>query len=118
MPLSVMVAVVSMFPTVVVISSSTLLFLVTWNVLAVVPIVIHKIYAFVAGIVFAAVITPRPGVARRYAHIDRWSIPRSPFHSHRLTIKYAWLRIVVHVESAIESWLANIQWNPNVGSKY
>ena len=49
------------FPTIAV------MFLVTRDVLAVVPVVLHKEDPFAAGVVFAAVIAPMFGVARRYA---------------------------------------------------
>ena len=51
-----------------------MLFLVARHVLAVVPVVLHKIDTLAAGIVLMTVPAPVFGVAGRYAQIDRWAI--------------------------------------------
>ena len=51
----------------VVIVMFTMLFPITWNVFAVVPVVLDKIDPLAAGVIFAAMFVPMLGVARRYA---------------------------------------------------
>src|ERR1017187_10078924 len=99
------------------VSAVTMLFLVTRNILMVVPVVLHKIDPLAAGVVFAAVLVPMFGVARRYAQIDRRTIHRTPLDYFRLTIEHLWLMIAADIESAIETWLADAERNSNVGSE-
>ena len=101
----------------VVIPSVTMLFLITWNVLAVVPVVPDKQDSLAAGVVFAAVLAPMLGVARRYAHIDWRAIHRYAPDCYRLTIKHSRLRIAADIKLAIEAGLPNAERDANVGSK-
>src|SRR5574340_568160 len=113
-------AVVLLLPTLIIpalITSDTMLFLVTRNVLAAVRIVFHKVDPLAAGVVFVAVLAPMFGVARRYAQIDRWAVRRYPLDYYRLTIDHLWLRKVADVEPAIEAGLADADRDPNVGSE-
>ena len=64
----------------VVISVTTMFFLVTRDVLVVVPIVPDKEDSLAAGMVFVAVLVPMFGVTRRYAQIDRRAIHRYSFN--------------------------------------
>lgn len=75
----------------------TLKFLVTRNVLAVIPVVLHKQDPLAASVVFAAVPAPMSSVPRRYAQIDRRAVQRYPLDCYRLTIDYLWRRIVADV---------------------
>src|SRR5450759_1483844 len=95
----------------------TMLFLITRSILAVVPVVLHKEDPLAAGVVFAAVLAPMFGVARRYAQIDRRAIHRHPLDCHRLTIDHLWLRIVANIEPAIEAGLADADRDSNVGGE-
>src|ERR1019366_849909 len=95
----------------------TMLFLVTRSILAVVPVVLHEEDPLAAGVVFAAVLAPMFGVARRYAQIDRRAVHRHPLDCHRLTIDHLWLRIVADIESAIEAGLADADRDSNIGSE-
>ena len=74
MAVTIAVAVVPMVATMIivplvttVIPVFTMLFPITWNVFAVVPVVLDKIDPLAAGVVFAAMLVPMLGVARRYA---------------------------------------------------
>lgn len=98
-----------------VILAITMLFLVTRNILVVVPVVLHKVDPLAAGIVFAAVLAPMFGVARRYAQIDRRAAHRYPLDDYRLTINHLWRRIVADVEPSIEAGLADADRDSNVG---
>jgi hypothetical protein len=69
--------VVSTLP-MVVIASVIMMFLITLGIFAVVPIVLHKIHSFAAGVVVAAVFIPVAVVIRWNPHINRWSDYRSP----------------------------------------
>lgn len=94
----------------------TMLFLITRNVLAVVPAVLHKVDPLAAGVVFVAVLAPISGMARRYAQIDRRTILCYPLDYSRLAIDHLRLRVVADVEPAIKSGLADADRDANVGS--
>ncbi|BCB26755.1 hypothetical protein SKTS_16410 [Sulfurimicrobium lacus] len=61
-------------------------FLVTRDILAVIPSVLHEVDALAAGIVFVAVLAPVFGVTWGYAQIDRRTVRRNPSDYHRLRI--------------------------------
>lgn len=86
----------------------TILFVVTWDILVVVPFVLNKEDPLATGVVFVAVLAPMFGVARRYAQIDRRTIRRySTLDYSRLTIDHLWMRKVADVQLAIEARLAD-----------
>ena len=90
-----------------VILAVTMNFLVTRNVIAVVPVVLHKEDSLAAGVVLAAVLAPVFGLTRRYMQINRRSIRRYLLDCYRLTINDLRLRIVTEVEATIVVGLAN-----------
>jgi hypothetical protein len=97
----------------------TMSFLITRNIFAVVPVVLHKENTLAAGVVFTAVLTPIFGVTRRYAKIDRLAVhPPSPLNDYRPTVDHLWLRVVADINLAIEAWLAYAKRNANVGGEY
>jgi hypothetical protein len=93
-----------------------MLFLVTRHILAVVPVVLHKVDSLATGVVFVTVLAPMFGVARRHAQIDRRTVHRYPLNDYRLAINDLWLRVAANVDSAIEAGLANTHRDGNVGS--
>ena len=96
---------------------SVMLFLVTGHIVAFIPVVLHEIDPFAAGVVFVAVLAPMFGMMPRYAQIDGRAISGSPLDHYRLTIDYAWCRIVTYVEPAIEARLADRDRDADVGSQ-
>jgi hypothetical protein len=91
------VVVVPMVPTIII----PMLFLVTRNVLAVVPVVLHEEDPLAAGVVFAAVLAPMFGLTRRDAQIDRRAFHRYPFDHNGLTVDY--LNVQLHISSITHS---------------
>jgi len=108
---------VFLVPPMIIIPAVTMFFLITRDILALVPVVMHKKDAFAAGIVFAAVLFPIFGMARRYAQIDRGTDNLHPFNDYRLTVEHPWLRVVSDVNPAIETGLADADRDANVGSQ-
>src|SRR5665647_3686091 len=101
-----------------VIPAITMLLLVTGNIFAVVPSVLHKEDTLAACVVFSAVLAPMFGMARRNAQIDRRTIVRyTPLDYHRVTIDHLWRRKVTDVQLAIEAGLADADRDANIGSK-
>src|SRR5665647_3754253 len=92
----------------------TMLFLIARNVLAVVPVVLHKVDPLAAGVVFSAVPGPMPAMARGYAQIDRRAIHLYPLDYSGLTIDHSRLRKIADVESAIEAGFADVNRNSDV----
>lgn len=90
-------------------------FLVTRNILAVVPAVFHEKDPFAAGVVCVAVLAPVFCVAKRYVQIDRRTVHRHPFDDYRLAIYHMWLRIAANVDSSIKTGLANTDGNADIG---
>jgi hypothetical protein len=70
----------------VVIPVITMIFLVTWYILAPVPVLMHKVDPLAAGVVLVAVFAPVFGMIRRYDQIDRRAIRRFLPECHRTTI--------------------------------
>jgi hypothetical protein len=101
----------------VVISVTMMFFLVTRDVLAVVPIVLDKEDSLAAGMVFVAVLFPMFGVTRRYAQIDRRTMLRYSFNKNGLRVDHLRLRIATDVDAAIEAGLADAYRYSNVGGK-
>src|SRR5512147_2924852 len=90
-----------------VILAITMIFLVMRNVLAVVPVVLHKKDPLAAGVVLATVFAPVFGLTRRYAQIDRRAIGRYPLDCYRMTVDDLRLRIATEVEATIVVRLAH-----------
>jgi uncharacterized membrane protein YhdT len=92
----------------------TMLFLIAWNVLAVVPFILHKIDTFSAGVVFAAVLTPMLFITGRYPQIDRRAVHRNSLDDSRLSIDHLRLRIAADINPAIKAWFTNANRDANV----
>lgn len=92
-------------------------FLITWGILAFVPVIVHKKDPLAAGVVFVTVLAPMFGVTRRDAQIDWRAIRRYPNNDYRLTVEHSWLREAADVKSAIETGLADGDRNTNVSSE-
>jgi hypothetical protein len=105
-------------PIVVVISVTTMFFLVTRDVLAVIPVVLDKVDSLPAGMVFVAVLFPMFGVTRRYAQIDRRTMHRYSFNYNGPSVDHLRLRIATDVDVAIKAGLADAYRYSNVGGNY
>lgn len=95
-------------------------FLINRNVIALVPIVPHKVDPLAAGVVLVAMLAPVLAVARGHAQIDWFAFYHDhPLDDSRLRIKHPWRRIwiVANVDAAIEAWLADGYRNSNVGGE-
>ena len=93
-------------------------FLVTRYILMVVPAVPHKIDLLATGVVFTTMLAPFFGMTWWYTQIDRLSVHRIALDYHRSAIDYLWLRIIANIKSTIETRLAYIDGDANIGSKY
>jgi len=100
-----------------IIPAITMFFLITWDILAFIPIVMHKEDPLTAGVVFAAMFAPMFGMSRGYAQIERRSLHPHPLNNYRLRVDHSWLRKIADVKLTIESGLAYAERNTNVGSK-
>lgn len=94
-----------------------MLFLITWDVFMIVPVVPDKIDPLAAGVIFAAMFSPVFGMAWRYAQIDRRALVVTSFDYHRLAVDHLGWWIVANVELAIKAGLANVYGYTNVGSE-
>lgn len=84
----------------------TMVFPVTRRVITGVPVIMHKVDPLGARIVFMAMPSPIPDVARWYTQIDRWSL-RCTLNEYRSAIDHLWRRIAANVDMPIETRLAN-----------
>ena len=99
---------------VVVTMALTMLFLITWGVLTVVPVVLYKIDPLVARVVFSAMLGPMLAMARGYVQIY-WLALVTFLHDYSgLTIVNLRLRKAADVESAIKAGLADADRNPDL----
>jgi len=80
--------------------------LIAWYIFAVIPVVLHKIDTFTAGVVFTAVLFPPLGMSRRYAHIDRSTL-HSTLDIHRLPIDELWRRIITNIDLPVKTGLSD-----------
>ncbi|KON47360.1 hypothetical protein AL013_08905 [Mariprofundus ferrooxydans] len=103
------IVMVSLFPVV--------LFLIARDIVALVPVVVHKIDPFAAGVVSVAVLAPMFDLIPRYAQIDGRAVCGSPLDNDRLTIDHAWRRKTAYIELAIEAGLADTDRDADVGSQ-
>lgn len=103
----------------VVAAMTAMLLTVVRSVVAAIPVILHKIDAFTASVVAAAMLAPVSRVTRRYAHIDRSTRYFHALDGSRLTIDHPWLRvwIVANIDAAIESGIADTERNANIGCK-
>jgi hypothetical protein len=118
MAVTAIAAVVLMLSTTIIPALVTMSFLISRDILAVVPVVMYKKDPLAAGIVFATVLAPMFGVARGYAQIDRRALHPYPLNDYRLTVDHLWLRVIADINLAIESGLAYAERETNVGSIY
>ena len=100
--------------------TSTMPLLITWNVLMLVPVILHKIDSLTTGVVLMTMLTPVFCMARRYAHINRLTLYIHALDYPGLAIDHLRLRIriVTDINSTIKAGLADADRNPDVGSEY
>jgi len=91
------------------IASNLLTFLVTRDVLLSVPVVLHKVDPFVAGVVLTTVFTPVLCVSGRYVQVDRRAVHRCSIHDARLLVDQSGSLEVSDVDVTIEARLANAE---------
>jgi len=94
-----------------------MLFPVTRGILAVVPVVLHKVDPLVAGVIFSTVPGPMLAMARGYAQIDWLALITSAHDYSGLTIVQSRLWKIADVESPIEAGVADANRNSDVGSE-
>jgi len=97
------------------IQAITMMFLVTRNVFAFVPVVLHEVDPLSAGFVFVAVLRPLLGVSRRHAQVARRTIHPHPFDDNRPALDDLRLRIAADVQPSIEAGLADAHGNTHIG---
>ena len=90
-------------------------FLVTRDIVAFIPVVLHKIDPFAAGVVSVAIFAPMVGVISRYTQINGRAFMGNPLDNYRLTIEHAWRWVAAYVELAIEARLADTDRDAHVG---
>jgi hypothetical protein len=93
-------------------------FLIKRNVIALVPVVPHKVDPLAASVVAVAMLAPVLAVPRGNAQIDWFALYHDhPLDDSRLRINHPWRRIgvVANVDAAIEARLADGNGNSNVG---
>ena len=90
-----------------VISTTMMFFLVTRDVLAVVPVVFDKVDSLAAGMVFVAVLVPMFGVTRRYVQIDWRTMHRYSLNYNGPGVDHLRLRIATDLDVTIEAGLAD-----------
>ena len=94
----------------------TMMFLVTRSVFVLVPVVVHKVDPFAAGVVFAAMPAPMFGIAWRDAQVDRLTIHRHPLDYYWLMVENAWRRIAAaNVDLPIKTGLADADGHADIG---
>lgn len=81
-------------------------------IVAVVPVIPHKIDAPATGSILSAMPSPVPFITGRYAYVDRrFIVSRPSLDNHRLLIDHLRLWITADINLAIETWLANADRN-------
>lgn len=90
-------------------------FLITRNILPVVPVVLNKVDTFSAGVVLAAVLAPMFGMAWGHAQVNRSTFILHSINDHWLTVKHLRLRIVADIKLAVEAGLPDGNRNANIG---
>src|SRR5258706_3069335 len=85
----------------------TITFLITRNILVVVPVVLHKQDPLTAGVVLSTVSTPVSRVAWGHVQVDRRTANRYPLYDNRLTVDKLRRRIVTDVDTTIEAGFAD-----------
>ncbi len=94
--------------------TAAMLPLVTRDILALVPVVLHKEHPLAAGVVLTTVPAPMFRVAGRYAQIDRRAVHRYPVDCYRPAIDHLWLWITADVASTVEPGLSDADGNTDV----
>ena len=94
-----------------------MLFLITRNILVVVPVFPDEEYSPTAGIVFVAVFFPMLDIFRRNAKIKRWAIHLILFNKYRLGIDDLRLWKVAYIQLPVKSGLPYADRNANVGGE-
>jgi hypothetical protein len=121
MPFAVSMAIIPTIVTTViatVIVALAMSFLITGNILLLVPVVMNKKDPLAAGVVFATVLSPIFDVTRRNAEIDGRAVQPGPTENDsRLGVDHSGLREIADVNMPIETGLADADRNANVGSK-
>lgn len=92
--------------------------LVTGNILMVVPVVLHKVDPFAAGIVLMAVFAPVSGMAGRDVKVDWLAICHHSAYDNRLGIDNLRLRVVANVDATVKTGLPHTDRYADIGSKY
>ena len=96
----------------------TMSFLITRDILTIVPVVMDKKDPLAAGIIFAAIPAPMFGMPRRNVQVDRRTVsPHPPLNNYRLTVEQSGLRVIADIKLAIEPRLAYTERDANVGSE-
>lgn len=81
-------------------------------IVAVVPVIPHKIDAPATGSILSAMPSPVPFITGRYAYVDRrFIVSRPSLDNHRLLIDHLRLWITADINLTIETWLANADRN-------
>ena len=94
-----------------------MLFLVTWNILAVVPVIPNEEYSLAAGIVFAAMLSPMLDIVRRNVKVERWAVHRVTFNDDWLGVDDLRLWKVAYIQLAVKSGLSYADRNANVSGE-
>lgn len=82
-----------------------------------VPMVLHEVDPFAAGLVLAAVLAPVLGVAGRDAQVDGWAVHRYALDEGRLRIEEYRRRVAANVDPAIKPGLADADRYANIGGE-
>jgi len=82
-------------------------FLITGDIVAFIPVILHEIDAFIAGVVFVAVFAPMFGVILMYTQINGRAVSSRALDYDRLSINHAWCREFADVELPIEARLSD-----------
>src|SRR3569623_440539 len=98
-----------------VVASIAMVFLVTRNILAVIPAVPHKVDPLAAGVVFVAVFAPVPGMARGHMQIDWRAVHRDALDDARFPVDQPGRRIATDIDLTIEAGLSDADRHADVG---
>jgi hypothetical protein len=92
-------------------------FLIMRNIFMLIPVVLHKIDALVAGVVLAAMPAPVLRVVWRYVQVDRRAVQRCPIHDARLRIDQLRPREIADVDMTVETGLTDAERYADIGAK-
>ena len=94
-----------------------MLFLITRNILVVVPVIPNEEYSPSASVVFVAVLFPMPDIFGRNAKIKRWAIHSIIFNKYRLGVDDLRLWKVADIQLTVKSGLPYADRDANVSGK-